>query len=241
MKKFLIPNFKFLILLAALLFTSSGLAAGHLSIPSIAIHPDIYYAGDEILYLEGRAHPNSTVQIQFQKQGAKPIMLTSKSDGNGEWVLAEKIPLEGGDWLVRARVAESSGAVSTWSNPRIFKVIVTGITIGGVTIKFALLTFIIIILLIVGAAGAWYYMTRARRMKEEFQVALRKKELESVGAVIDQNFAELRAKITQELEHIEKRLKDGKLNEEEKEHREHLLRGLKEVEEAIEKKVKNIS
>lgn len=241
MKKFLILNFKFLILFVVLLFTSSGLAAGHLPIPSIAIHPDIYYAGDEILYLEGRARPNSTVQIQFQKQGAKPITLTSKSDGNGEWVLAEKVSLEKGDWQVRIRVAESSGAVSTWSNPRIFKVIVTGITIGGVMIKFALLTFIIILLLVIGAAGAWYYTTRARRLKEAFQEALRKKELESVGVVIEQNFAELRAKITQELEHIEKRLKDGKLSEEEKEHREHLLRELKEVEETIEKKVKNIS
>ncbi|MCH7882884.1 hypothetical protein IIA95_00475 [Patescibacteria group bacterium] len=232
---------KILILLAMIFFAKMGWAAGHLPIPSIAIRPDIYYAGDEILYLEGRARPNSTVQIQFQKQGAKPITLTSKSDGNGEWVFAEKVPLEKGDWQVRARVAESSGAVSTWSNPRIFKVIVTGITIGSVTIKFALLTFIIVILLIISAAGAWYYMIQARRMKEKFQEALRKKELESVGAVIDQNFAELRAKITQELEHIEKRLKDGKLSEEEKEHREHLLRELKEVEETIKKKIENIS
>ena len=79
-------------------------SADELLVPTITINPDIYYPMDEILYLEGRAQPNANVQIQFQKQGAKPMKFNSKSDSNGEWVLAEKVPLEAGDWEVRARI-----------------------------------------------------------------------------------------------------------------------------------------
>ncbi|MBI2591776.1 MAG: hypothetical protein HYW34_03820 [Candidatus Brennerbacteria bacterium] len=94
----------FLILFNALI--SAVLAADTakvLPVPVISVNPDIYYPLDEVLYLEGRALPNSTVQIQFLKQGAKPLKFNSKSDANGEWVLAEKINLESGDWEVRAR------------------------------------------------------------------------------------------------------------------------------------------
>src|SRR3989344_2574005 len=116
--------------------------------PTISISHDIYYPLDEILYIEGRVKPDSTIEIQFQKQGARPLKFVSKSDANGEWVLAEKVPLEAGDWEVRVRALEGKDKVSAWSNPRVFKVIVSGIVIGGINIKFAALSFLIVILII---------------------------------------------------------------------------------------------
>ncbi len=205
----------------------------------ITINPDIYYPLDEILYLEGRAVPNSTVQIQFQKQGAKPITVVAKSDPNGEWVFADRMPFEAGNWEVRARIVDGE-SVSSWSNPRVVKAIVTGIVIGGIHIKFAILIFIIFILLFLGIAGFWYFARKTKRIQADFQKTLREKEKEETVTFVEQNFAELHQSIAKELEHIERRLQDGELTDEEKEHREHLLRELKEVEASIEKRIKNI-
>lgn len=85
-----------LFIIQLLIIVSGAIAAGELSVPTININPDIYYPFDEILYLEGRAGPISNVQVQFQKLGAKPLRFNVKSDANGEWVLAEKVPLVGG-------------------------------------------------------------------------------------------------------------------------------------------------
>jgi hypothetical protein len=62
--------------------------------------------------------------ILFQKQRTKPLTFRVKSDGRGEWVLAEKICLEAGDWEVRARESnpENPEIASEWSNSRIFRV-----------------------------------------------------------------------------------------------------------------------
>lgn len=207
--------------------------------PTISVVPDIYYPLDDVLYLEGRAEPNVAVQIQFQKSGAKPITVVTRSDQNGEWVFAGKIPLGAGDWEVRARIIKNE-RVSAWSNPRIIRAIVSGIVLGGVTVKFAWMAFFITILLATAGGFAWHYRWRVKIMSEEREKIIREKERESVMATVEKNFIELRQKTIAELDHIEQRLVDGELTKEEKEHREHLLRELREAEEAIEKKVKNL-
>ena len=68
----------------------SAEAANQLPAPTINISPDIYYPFDEILYLEGRADSASNVEIQFQKQGVKPLKFNVKSDINPNSIIAEK-------------------------------------------------------------------------------------------------------------------------------------------------------
>lgn len=196
-------------------------AVEKIAAPEIVVNPDIYYPQEEVLYIEGRAKLNSTVQIQFQKSGAKLMRVVSKSDSRGEWVFTEKVPLEAGDWEVRARIIE--GEVSSdWSNPRVIRAIVSGITLGGITIKFS---FIVLLLFLAVAAVIYFYWRMKREMREK------------AGALIEQDFSELRRDIEEEIKHLERK---GNLSEEEKGHRDHLLRELERVEKDIVRKVRDI-
>ncbi|MCH7882882.1 hypothetical protein IIA95_00465 [Patescibacteria group bacterium] len=204
-----------------LLFVGVASAAFDLPTPTIYVNPDIYYPVDEILYLEGRAKPNATLQIQFLKPGAKPLKLVTRSDQNGEWVLAERVPLEGGNWEVRARVIEAE-RTSLWSNPRIIKSIITGVTIGRVNIRFSAIAFLLMI-----AAGVIFYLFFRMR-----QVAR-----EKTGLQIEQDFSELRRNVAEELRHLARK---RSLSKEEEEHRDKLLRDLEHVEREINRRLKDI-
>lgn len=206
------PFFQFRIIVFSLIlfFAGGSIRAEEFPSPTIGVNPDIYYPLDEILYLEGSAKPNSTVQIQFQAQGGKPIRVITKSDQKGEWVFAQKLSLEVGIWEVRARMVEGDLA-SEWSNPRVMKVVMTGVVIGGIAVKFAALFSIVVLLLLIGIAGAFYYTRRISRMRAEFAEALREKEREALGVEVEQDFSELRQKIMRELEHSEGRLAGGGL------------------------------
>jgi hypothetical protein len=158
--------------------------------PAVNVSPDIYYPLDEILFIEGRAQPFTTVQIRFEMSGAKPINLYVKSDSNGEWVMAEKVPLDAGNWEVRARAVSGDGATSVWSNPRIFKAIVTGFTIGGFTVKYAPVIAIIVLTFFISFALLMYSAFKVRiaqKLEQEremhertavFEKALHDKDLE---------------------------------------------------------------
>ena len=237
--RFVIPFFAifFFLLLAGDVY-----AAEHLPAPTIAIHPDIYYPLDEILYLEGRTAPNATIQVQFQKHGARLVNLNVKSDGNGEWVLTEKVPLKAGNWEVRARLVDSLGKTSSWSNSRIIKTIVTGITIGGITIKYSFLLALLFIILTASAIIAVYWFLKIRWFQSKIQTD-RVKELEKQLAikVIEDGFADLRRSIIEELEHLDSKLGNGGLSKEEEDHRKNLLRELRQLEDAIEKKIDDIT
>jgi hypothetical protein len=224
-----------------LFFCVPALSATELPAPTIVINPDVYYPLDEVLYLEGRAKPDSSIELLLQKSGSRPIRAVTRSDSRGEWVFAQKLPLDAGNWEVRARVVDGDN-VSEWSNPRIVRAISTGLIIGGVTIKFSVLVFVIIVLLVVGALGALYYSRRVKAVIAWHEAALREKEREVLETEMEHEFYEIRQKIMRELEHLEKKIEDGKFTDEEKkeslERREELLRELKESERSLEKKIK---
>lgn len=237
-------RFKFLKILLILIFvfTTGRLfifAAGELPTPTININPDVYYPFDEILYLEGRAGSASNVQVQFQKQGAKPLKFNVKSDANGEWVLAEKVSLSAGNWEIRARIIEATkdnpeGRTSQWSNPRVFNVIVTGITLGGVNIKFAFLSFIIIFLLLIGIAAASYFILKVRRLKSE----LISKEIREAHESVREGVSHIRDDLLEELRVFESSEKP--LSEEQLSKKEHLVRELDRLEREMEREISDI-
>ncbi len=207
--------------------------------PTIAINPDIYYPLDEVLYLEGNADPGFVVQVRFQKQGARPTTFTVKTDSRGDWVLAEKIPLEAGDWEVRARTVDTKikDNFSEWSNPRVFKVIVNGITLGGVNIKFAGLSLVIVILLIGGVVLILYFKHRVRRLKE----VILSKEIGEAQDSVREGFSELRQNLGDELRLLNSQ---QSLSQEELARKEQVLRNLENLEHSIEhniqKEIKDI-
>lgn len=210
-------------------------AVEELSPPTIVVNPDIYYPLDEVLYLEGSAKPGLNIQIRFQKQGAKPLTFTTKSDARGEWALAEKVPLEKGDWEVRARTVDPKDPdnASEWSNPRVFKVIVSGITIGGITFKFAALSLIIVVLLICGVVLILYFNYRVRRLK----TILIGKEIGEAQESVRKGFVEIRQNMIEELQLLESR---KALSQEELVRKEQLLRNLENLERDMQKEIKDI-
>lgn len=216
-------------------FLPAFAAVEEVPIPTIAINPDIYYPLDEVLYIEGNAAPNFIVQIRFQKQGAKPLNFSAKSDPRGEWVLAEKIPLESGDWEVRVRAVDTKDKekVSEWSNQRIFKVIVSGVTIGGVNIKFAGMALVIVILLITGLFLIFYFHYKVRRLKN----IILSKEVGEAQESVREGFDQLRQNLLDELQLLESR-KD--LSKEELVRKEQALRNLEGLERNMHKEIKDI-
>ena len=241
---FVISVFSFLVISAIGGFALDGnlsFAAENFPVPMISVNPDIYYPLDEILYLEGRAKPNSTVQVQFQKQGAKPLKFNSKSDANGEWVLAEKVPLESGDWEVRARLIAAGGGIngqektSEWSNPRVFKVIVSGVTIGGLNIKFAFLVFVLLVVLFAAAFIFFYFRWKVRQLK----AVIVSKEIKEARDSVKDGLSEIRKDLIDELKIMES---SGKtLSVEELSRKEHLLRELDLLERNMDKEIQDIS
>ena len=205
-----------------------------LPVPVISVNPDIYYPFDEIIYIEGRALPNSTVQIQFQKQGAKLLKFNSKSDANGEWVLAEKIPLESGDWEIRARFLAGPDKISEWSNPRVFKVIVSGVTIGGINIKFAFLTFTLLVVLFAAASIFFYFRYKVKQLK----AVIISKEIKEARDSVKDGLSEIRKDLIDELKIMESSVKT--LSAEELSRKEHLLRELDLLERNMDKEIQDI-
>ena len=204
-------------------------AANEVPVPTINISPDVYYPSDEILYLEGRAKPTSNIEVQFQKQGAKPLKFNVKSDTNGEWVLAEKVPLRAGDWEVRVR-----STASEWSNPRVFKVVITGITIGGVNIKFAFLSFVIIFLMLAGAAVVSYFILRIRRLKSD----LVSKEIHEAHESVREGMSHIRKDLLEELKSVESSEKPLSLEQVSK--KEHLVSAIDRLEKEMDHEISDI-
>lgn len=170
-----------LTMLFSLLSVFIALAAEELPAPTIAVSPDLYYSLDEILYLEGKAVPNSTVQVQFQRQGSKPLNLNARSDANGEWVLAEKVPLESGNWEVRTRLVKASGNASAWSNPRILKAVVTGVTVGNITVKYVPVVIFLFLAVLASIILLMYSVFRVRviqRLEQQKEISEKTEFLE---------------------------------------------------------------
>lgn len=228
--------FCILIMIVLILWGGQRLAAASsVPAPTITIIPDTYYPLDDILYIEGRATAGSPVEIQFQKQGARPLKFTSKTDQDGEWVLAEKVSLSAGDWQVMVRAADPkrTDTLSNWSNPRVFKVVVNGITIAGLNIKPASLAFITFILLLCGAGLIVYFQLKMMKFKK----LLLNKEIQEAEQSVHRGFSGLRQNILDELKVLESR---KNLSQEELIRREHLLHDLEDMEHGMEKEIRDI-
>ena len=140
-----------------------------------------------------------------------------------------------GDWEVRARIIDPQNAdnVSEWSNPRVFKAVVNGITIGGINIKFAALSLVIILLLILGIVSVLYFTNRVSRLK----AVLLNKEIREAQEAARKGFSEMRQNLLDELKLLESRknLSVGEL-----ERKTHLLRDLENLERGVEKEIEDI-
>ncbi len=207
----------------------------NLAEPSISISPDTFYTLEEILYIEGRADPNSIVLVTLEKQGEKPIKFTVKTDSSGEWVVAEKTYLSSGNWEVRAR--EQVGInISQWSNPRIIQSIVTGVNFFGLSIRYVVIVGIGAIFLSMIAFLLFYFRRKIQRLKE----GLMEKHLRETEDRFHRGFAEIRKDLMDQLRDLAAGTQGRPLTPEEVEKRDHVLRELEEIEKNLEHDVGDI-
>lgn len=238
------------LLIGGLLFVSVTARAASFEIPTINIAPASYYPLDEILYLEGRASPNSDIDIVFEKitGGAQPVRIFAKANAGGEWFFSGRLELAGGEWSARARSIKGNEN-SDWSAPRIIRSIVSGFWVGSLRVKYVPVAAFLVVIFAVALGMLWYSARRVLkiervRMGEDTarrEADMRARERFSAVRLVEQSFGALRKRILEELDHLEaKAHREGALSEEEERHREELLRELRAAEESIGQELKHI-
>lgn len=203
--------------------------------PYISISPDVFYPLEEILYIEGRAEPNAVVTVVLQKQGDKPVRFTVKADSGGEWVVAEKTYLSGGNWEVRAR-QQVGTEVSGWSNPRVIRSVVTGVNIFGLNIRYVAIAVFVLIFLGIIAFLLIYF----RRKIQKLQKGLVEKQLRETEERFHKGFAEIRKDLMDQLKDLAMNSQGRALTPQEIEKRDHILREIEEMEKNLEHDITDI-
>lgn len=223
--------------------------------PQILVAPRIYYPLDEVLYLEGISVRNATVELLFEKLAgdASAIRGEAMPNANGEWFFSERLDLKKGDWSVRARV-RGDIVESGWSTPRFIQSVVTGFRIGSLIIHYTPLVLVGIAFLFLVLGLLLYSFFRVRwslrsvseqSLREEnrhLEQELHERERKDAERLVEEHFSHIRKKVMEELAHFETKTAGGaKLTGEEEEHMQKLTRELRDAEDAIEKKIREVT
>lgn len=203
--------------------------------PIISISPEDFKPLEEFLYVEGYAVPNATVHVEFQKQGEKPVKFSVKALSNGEWTVSGKTFLSTGYWEIRAR-QQVGAEVSDWSNPRVIRSIVTGVTFLGFTVRYVVIAAILFAFLFIIAAIFFYFLRRIRRFKEQLFAT----QLHETQDRYRKGFAEIRKDLMDELKLLSANAQGRPLTPEELERKDHILRELDELEQTLSQDMGNI-
>ncbi len=210
-------------------------AAAALPTPAVTVFPATFYPLENLLFIEGTAPPQSTVEIILRQHEERFITLRTKSDNRGVWSLAERLFLEEGRWEVRAR-ATSGDEVSRWSEPVVITSVITGIGFGRFSITYPVAAGILVFILFLGG-GAFAYLTiRVRHVRRD----LLKKEAHEVRHKVTQGFHAVRSGIIDELRSLEAQAKGGHLDTEMLVRQERLLQDLHALEEDLEREAEDV-
>lgn len=232
--KIIITSFLFSVFL--FYFFSIAIAADS-SVPTITLSPTIYYAGDEVLHIEGKSTPNSNVEIVFTSIDWAPKTFTVGSDASGKWIFLQRLFLDKGRWEVKARNTLGQNSETIWSDPADFISVPTVFVIGGLKIKFSTLNILVLASL---AAFVVIVMLAIFRFKS-VQREVRAFRMGSTERLMKGKIDDVRRDITEELWRLEKKLKQsGSFTPEEAEHREKLLVELKKYEKDMEQEIMGI-
>lgn len=240
--------------IALFLLSSPATVMAALTPPAIQIVPAQYYSLDEALYLEGKGLPQARVELVFERVsgGVQPVRVFIETNINGEWFFAEHLELSRGEWMVRGRSIAGEER-SDWSSPRIIRAVVSGFVIGGVRVKYVPVLFSLIILFGISLVLLAWASRKARhiqdverreetgRQERAAAETHRIQERRTIENALERNFADVRRRVSEELDHMEaKAHRDGALSEEEERHREKLLSELRAAEKSIEQELKHI-
>ncbi len=203
-----------------------------ISAPEISVHPAIYNAGEEILYIGGKALPNSIIVIFLKQDNGLIKTWETTSDEDGSWSFYDDELFPNGIYIISATTEDSRGAVSDLSPEYEMKVSLNGITVGSLLIDYGslilILALLVVIFLIVIVCVCYKIkMERKRIWKETKEAELSLKK----------TFKELRINLEKKIEYFDS--KPG-LSVKERKIRDSVFKILKNSEKIIRKEIRDI-
>lgn len=200
--------------------------------PEILIKPGIYNAGEEVLYIGGKAIPNSIIVIYFKKEENLIKTWETISDAKGSWSLYTDELFSGGVYMIYATAEDSRGAVSRSSEEYKIEVSLNGFAVGSLLINYKSLILILTLLILI---FSFVTICVYHKMKIERKNILR--ETREARLSLKNTFKDLRHKLEKKIEYFNS--KPG-LNAKEKQIRNSIFVILKNSEKIVEKEIKDI-
>lgn len=225
--------FSILIILIFSFLANPQIFAAELLPPEILIYPQTYVAGEEVLYLEGKAEPNSTVILFLKKNNFSLRIWEIPSDREGNWLFLTEEIFQSGNYLISARAKTQNGQISSFSPEYQIKVILAGISIGPWMITYQTLLFILVILTL-GAFLFSLYLFLSKIKKARTRL---KKETREAAESLKNTFNQMRKDLEKRIEYFDS--KPG-LSPEEKKLRDEIMIILRSSEEIVRKEIRDV-
>ncbi|MFC1678444.1 cohesin domain-containing protein [Patescibacteria group bacterium] len=196
--------------------------------PVITDIPKVINKNEELIIRGSSFYPNITLMLYIAKVGQDPLVLTLKTDSDGNWSYFHQGELEKGNYEVWAKLIDDRGAQSLDSTRHLMTVVSPSI-LEQYCVLFNLLLLIIVILL------ASFILYQHKKFTEE-RIRI-KRETEEVKDKLRKIFAALREEVDELIELADK--KPG-LSESEKRIKEKIQESLDISEEFISKEVEDV-
>ncbi len=181
------------------------------------------------MYIEGKAAPDLTAIIFFEKDKKVIETWEAQSDRKGSWSFSTESLFKSGNYTISARSRDNRGAVSHSSPSYPVEVILAGISLGSLLLTYQNIALILTGLIILAVGVAVYFVVfKKRRLKKETKEAVKS---------LKTTFLQLKKEIDKRVEYLDK--KPG-LNPEEKKLRDELLGVLEKSETAAIKEIQDI-
>ncbi|MCK4592559.1 hypothetical protein KAT63_03945 [Candidatus Parcubacteria bacterium] len=200
--------------------------------PEISVHPGIYNAGDEILYIGGKALPNSIIVISFRQDNNLIKIWETTSDEEGSWSFYSDELFPNGIYAISATTEDSRGAVSDLSKEYEVEVSLNGITIGSLLIDYGSLILILALLVIIFLSVTVCVCCKMRKEREKIW-----KETKEAELSLKKTFKELRNDLEKKIEYFDS--KPG-LSVGERKIRDSVFKILRDSEKIVEKEIRDI-
>jgi hypothetical protein len=165
--------------------------------PEITISPEKYFAGEETIYLQGKAEPN----IQFflflkDKDGNEVKKWPAQSNSQGDWSFISRDLVKAGQYDLSTGIQNGKEAV--FSEKRPVEVFLNGFYFFGLGISFKNLIFILVVIFFFFFAVFWALHLKIRKAKRKMQKEAR--EARDICGIV---FEGLQEKIRKRVELID--------------------------------------
>ncbi len=203
-------------------------------VPEILVRPAIYNAGEEILYIEGKALPNSIIVIFLRQEQDNGLIKTwgTTSDEEGSWSFYTDDLFPNGTYTISATTEDSRGAISNLSEEHGIEMSLNGINIGFLLIDYGSLVLVLSLLIIIFLAAMVCVCCKTKKERKK----IRKETIEAELS-LKKTFKELRNDLEKKIEYFDS--KPG-LSAKERKIRDSVFKILRNSEKIIGKEIKDI-